>query len=387
MKGVRDIYLLMSHKSKHACSVDFWTEGAFSIASAWKLALYLRSRICPVISSKFLAATSLRRRRNLSTMAPPKYTNKKPLLTHFLCLPVLTTSSKPQLQESLSHFKQSLTQPAQCETSANEDAETNVSTTSVIIPQKAFRPLGVLHLTLGVMSLHSEERMNGAKSLLEGLDLSELLQESGGPSVESSHSQDHPNEDNISQTESDPLPLDPTGEAPTFLETLKRAVTPPLLSRSRRKTSDGPLLISLRGLQAFPKPSKATVLHCPPYDPTSRLYPFCMRLKQRFIDAGFIEPENRPLVLHATIVNTVYAKANRRNEKRRIGSITFDATEIMRIYNEKAGSEVGGAAGEFVWANDILIDRVRICEMGARPVEDSMLGQAYAVYAENVIRL
>ena len=98
-----------------------------------------------------------------------------------------------------------------------------------------------------------------------------------------------------------------------------------------------------------------------------------------------MEPETRPLVLHATIVNTVYAKKDRRHEKRRMGSISFDATEIMRTYNEKVGIEAGSAMGEFVWANDILIDRVRICEMGAKIVEDEKLGQEYAVFAEKII--
>jgi activating signal cointegrator complex subunit 1 len=104
-----------------------------------------------------------------------------------------------------------------------------------------------------------------------------------------------------------------------------------------------------------------------------------------FVEAGLMEPENRPLVLHATIVNTVYAKQDRRNEKRRMGSISFDVTDILRIYNEKGGIDRGGAMGEFVWANDILIDRVRICEMGAKAVYDTTLEQEYTVFAEKII--
>ena len=321
--------------------------------------------------------------RDLCSMAPSKYSNKKPPLTHFLCLPLLTTSSIPQLQESLAPFKQSVTRPARSETPATAEEEADASTATVVIPEKAFRPLGVLHLTLGVMSLRSEEKMNDAKGFLEGLNLSELLKQSESQSVDSIQGNHLPNESNNPQTEADPPPEDFGGRPPTLLETLKRAVTPPFLSRPT--TPARPLSISLRGLQAFPKPSEATVLHCPPHDPTSRLYPFCLKLKQRFIDAGFMDSENRPLVLHATIVNTVYAKTDRRHEKRRMGSITFDATEIMRTYNEKGGIEHGDAMGEFVWATDILIDRVRICKMGAKVVEDSALRQEYVVLAEKLV--
>ena len=306
-------------------------------------------------------------------MARRNYRNKKPPLTHFLCLPLLTTTSIPQLQESLSLFKQSVAHPAKSETPANEDAEATASTTKAVIPEKAFRPLGVLHLTLGVMSLCSEEKMNAAKDLLGSLNLSELLVESGSHPVDSSNGKDVMGLDSARS--------EPAGTAPAFLETLKHVVTSPSLP----KPSVEPLVISLQGLQAFPGPHKATVLHCPPHDQTSRLYPFCLKLKQIFTEAGFLEPETRPLVLHATIVNTVYVKKDHRHEKRRMGAISFDATEIMRTYNEKVGMESGNAAGEFVWANDILIDRVRICKMGAKRVEDEKLGQEYAVFAEKMI--
>jgi activating signal cointegrator complex subunit 1 len=316
-------------------------------------------------------------------MASRKYSNQKPPLTHFLCLPLLTTTSIPQLQESLSLFKQSVTHLAGSETPVNEDAEATASTTKALIPEKAFRPLGVLHLTLGVMSLRGEKKMNAAKDLLERLNLSKLLVESENHPAESNHGKDGSCVNHSAHMGLDSPPSECGGTAPAVLETLKRAVTPPPLSRPN--LSAEPLVISLQGLQAFPRPDKATVLHCPPRDQTSRLYPFCLKLKQIFTEAGLLEPETRPLVLHATIVNTVYAKNDRRYEKRRTSSISFNATEIMRTYNEKMGIEDGNAAGEFVWANDILIDRVRICEMGAKRVEDEKLGQEYAVFAEKII--
>jgi activating signal cointegrator complex subunit 1 len=382
MKGIPNVSLLMCHEIKSTSQVYF---GTAVIAPTSKSNSYSRSGIDLkiAINSVFGKKTLLGQRRDLCPMAGRKDGNKRPPLTHFLCLPLLTTASIPQLQESLSLFKQSVTHPAKSETPANEDAEATASTTKAVIPEKAFRPLGVLHLTLGVMSLHSEEKMNAAKDLLESLNLSELLVESGSHPEDSNHGKDVPRVNNIAQMGLDSPPSESAGPAPAFLQTLKRAVTPPSLSRP--KLSSEPLLISLQGLQAFPEPRKATVLHCPPHDQTSRLYPFCLKLKQIFIEAGFLEPETRPLVLHATIVNTVYAKKDRRHEKRRMGSISFDATEIMRTYNEKVGIEAGSATGGFVWANDILIDRVRICGMGAKIVEDENLGQEYAVFAEKMI--
>lgn len=322
-------------------------------------------------------------KRPIHAMATPKYSTKKPTLTHFLCFPLLTTTSIPQLQESLSNFRHTVSRPSRAETPAHEDAEVAGSSTDVVIPEKAFRALGVLHLTLGVMSLRTEEKLKDARDLLESLDLAQLLAESCQGLEDSSGARDAPTVDIREQSRVDTAPPDHGGPAVTVLETIQRAVMPPLLSRPRVPAE--PLVVSLQGLQAFPNPRKATVLHCPPQDPTARLYPFSLRLKQRFIDVGLMESENRPLVLHATIVNTVYAKKDRRHETRRTGTISFDATEIMRKYNEEGGFQQGSPSGAFVWAKDILIDRVRICEMGAKAVDDPTLQQEYTVFAEKTI--
>ena len=385
MKGIPNVSLLTCHEIKAASQVYFRTAAGSVIEPTSKSNSYSGSGIDLKITtnSVFGKKTLLAQRRDLCPMARRKYSNKRPPLTHFLCLPLLTTTSIPQLQESLSLFKQSVTRPAKSQIPANEDADATASTTKAVIPEKAFRPLGVLHLTLGVMSLRSGEKMNAAKDFLESLNLSELLVESGSHPVESNHGKDVSRVNNIAQMGLDSPQSESAGTAPACLETLKGVVTPPSLPRP--KLSVEPLVISLQGLQAFPGPHKATVLHCPPHDQTSRLYPFCSKLKQIFTEAGLLEPDTRPLVLHATIVNTVYAKKVRRYEKRRTDAISFDATEIMRTYNEKVGIETGSAAGEFVWANDILIDRVRICEMGAKLVEDEKLGQEYAVFAEKMI--
>jgi len=300
--------------------------------------------------------------------------SKRPPLTHFLCIPLLTPTSTPQLRETLSRFQESLSAPVKQITPPPGSGSTTASSRLPVIPEKAFRPLGVLHLTLGVMSLRNGEQLEAAKGFLASLDLTEILATSvqAPNTVESSTSSVDHNKSLVSE-----------GEAPGFLETLKRAVTPPSLTRP--SMAQQPLTISLQGLQGFPKDRKATVLHCPPHDPTSRLYPFCVKLRQEFVNAGFMQPETRKLVLHATIVNTVYAKKKREGEKRRMGSISFDATELLRVFNEDGGVADGDAVGEYIWADEILVDHVAICEMSAKRVEDRSLGQAYTVVAKKMI--
>ena len=63
----------------------------------------------------------------------------------------------------------------------------------------------------------------------------------------------------------------------------------------------------------------------------------------------------------------------------------FDATEVVRVHNEYRGVPGQIEKGPFIWAEEIEIDRVRICEMGARNVADVDLGQEYTVVAEKTI--
>jgi activating signal cointegrator complex subunit 1 len=177
-----------------------------------------------------------------------------------------------------------------------------------------------------------------------------------------------------------------TTTSPSPLQTLHRPISPPTIK------SDTPLAISLVGLSAFPDTRKATVLHAKPHDPSDRLYYFCLALRQNFIDAGFMAPEERPMVLHATLVNTVYSKnpRERRGETGRgIGRITMDARELARMLNGRVASEDKRVKRDevqpFVWAENVDIRCVRICKMGAKKVEDEELGMEYEVVAEKTI--
>jgi activating signal cointegrator complex subunit 1 len=141
------------------------------------------------------------------------------------------------------------------------------------------------------------------------------------------------------------------------------------------------------------------------------------------------KPKPRPLLLHATVVNTIYVRGrpNRqpnatssKKEKNKSRRIQFDARDLLARYrdyyvdeartvpraepttraegSETAEDEVdcGGVVSEtqekypFVWAKDIPIDSVCICEMGAKKLsldsEDAFLnkrlGEKYTVIAQ-----
>src|SRR5438874_5519918 len=103
-------------------------------------------------------------------MPPPKAP-----LTHFLCLPLATSTSTPHLSSSLQKFASSYSYPLP-PTSAPSHESTSTPSRDPGSPsppptlppapfgQKAVRPVGTLHLTLGVMNLQAPERVEAALS-------------------------------------------------------------------------------------------------------------------------------------------------------------------------------------------------------------------------------
>ncbi|EEQ88122.2 uncharacterized protein BDCG_03242 [Blastomyces dermatitidis ER-3] len=388
----------------------------------------------------------------------------KPRLTHFLCLPLVNSTSIPQLVSSLSEFRDSipLVPPP---VSARVAASAQLPDTP-LFPDGALRPLGTLHLTLGVMSLPTKERLEEALAFLQSLDLESMLRE-----AEIQARAAATREDSISNN------TPAVGSAPQ------------------------PLFINLISLHALPKAKAATILHAKPVDSTSRLYPLCVSLRNKFIEAGFIQQETikrsprsknkaseltgkdnagggsdsqgstgdhggnndnsgnvgaaslpvqgeataassdgkrvkpRPLLLHATIANTVYLPRRKQRGAKRKETLKFDARPLLVKFGdyvpptvdvdvsdhepaesqswnlsleveeveEKEKKEEGEREVEvkekdvqvqkerkapFVWAKDIPIDRVCICEMGAKPVPDDganggpLLGEAYVSVGE-----
>ncbi|KAF3220801.1 hypothetical protein TWF679_008991 [Orbilia oligospora] len=244
--------------------------------------------------------------------------------THFLCLPLHGNYYKTLPPAHLS-LKTALKQFTIDE--ANPESGLSESEEKFRIPPDAFRPFDTLHLTLGVMTLSTKEEVENAISTLKSLDLSQFL--------------------------------------------------PPAVSGGDKK-----LYVDLKGLQPFSN-SKSTITGCrvlflPPTDASSssqtRLLQFSEALRSHFLEKGILTPENRPLTLHATVINTVYCKRinpaldsrNTRNRDRgsrsnKVERVQFDASEVLERYKDH------------VWAAGVEIDRVQICRMGAKKGKEVVL--------------
>lgn len=207
---------------------------------------------------------------------PPK--DKKPQLTHFLCLPLVNSVSLSQLESSLATFRAAIpplpptvTQGTQHDAQGEAPVE---QAQSPLIPDGALRPLGTLHLTLGVMSLPTKERLEEALELFQSLDLAAMMHEAENKAQRSRLGRKERPEQMLSYNISD----DRIGPDPGPVN---------------RQQFPQPLNISLESLHALPRARSATVLHAVPVDPTSRLYPFCEMLRDKFLEAGFIVGENK----------------------------------------------------------------------------------------------
>lgn len=76
-------------------------------------------------------------------------------LTHFLCIPITTPQSRPQLQKTLHQF--------------SKDPCTSR------IPSGAYRPLQTLHIPIRTLSLQTQDRIEAACHHLRSLDIDGLL--------------------------------------------------------------------------------------------------------------------------------------------------------------------------------------------------------------------
>jgi activating signal cointegrator complex subunit 1 len=257
--------------------------------------------------------------------------------THFLCIPLVNAVSRAQLTESLGAFAADVTSP-----------------TSYGIPPDAVRPVGTLHLTLGVMSFPKDEGLDRVTELLRSLKLQDMLASAR------------------TQVATRRLP----GESEDTI-------------RDLGEQGSGPLTITLRGLASMQPPSKTAVLYAPPVDGMGVLQAFCEQVRTAFMTAELMQEEGRPLLLHATIVNTVYVKnrkpkpvsgeaeedGGRKPRKGRWGKraekLVIDARGILDRYEDQ------------VWLEGFNLERIAICRMGAKKVMiDGVEDQAYEEVAE-----
>ncbi|OJI98516.1 hypothetical protein ASPVEDRAFT_186021 [Aspergillus versicolor CBS 583.65] len=414
---------------------------------------------------------------NKQHMGQNKPKPKSPPLTHFLCLPLVNSISLPQLESSLASFKASIPPAFPSKSEQREQQQ------SALIPDAAIRPVGTLHLTLGVMSLPTPERLEEAMRFFHSLDLAALLRTAGENAAQKRL--------RVSTRKRDSTPIESIETSGDQQKTANMSTAPTdqsLASGSTEEPSQDdsgipqPFTISLESLHALPRARSAAVLHASPVDPTSRLYPFCEALRDKFLGAGFLQgeyksapkktpknqeseetpaepskettqrlnppvatapsksptserkdkPKPRPLLLHATVVNTIYIRGRKRKpgvqgKKARNDRYTFDARDILSHYknfysdsertiprsgegfiarrepdipdhgNDEPDTQENPAAKEnadaqsgkgepasaqlprnndtkeagypFVWARNFPVETVCICEMGAKNLD------------------
>ncbi|MCJ1381555.1 hypothetical protein MMC17_004666 [Xylographa soralifera] len=214
------------------------------------------------------------------------------------------------------------------------------------IPEKAIRPLGTLHLTVGVMSFQSRERLDAAVAFLQSFDVYGLLKRAAESAIEQSNN----------------CPASSRDGSHLINEVIKAP---------QGEGAVPPLVVSIKGLQPMHKPSSTSILYASPQDSSFRLQHFCLALQAAFTEAGFLMPETRSLLLHATIVNTIYAKEHRKRTaggghgKQEKGRGGIDATDVLEKF------------GETTWAEGMRLEKVAICEMGARKVDKEEGSEEY----------
>ena len=303
--------------------------------------------------------------------------------------------------------------------------------TSTAVHPKAIRPVGTLHLTLGVMSLNKEQ-LEEAVTLLRSVSLASLLESDQGEPLSSDGAESSGGEvtatvapgttTTITTTTRITVPsassasAETTGSALPVIETITETSTSVNPETSTSADHDlSPLTIDLKGLVSMHPPQRTSILYCAPTDPTNRLERVGLAAQALFRQHGFLVADDRPLKLHATIVNTIYAKGRNHHGRRgpptpssrTLASRPTTAAAASTTTNPFAGDD-GGKPDEdtnnnnnnisdrtfghgpnahaplrldarallerfqdFVWAEGVQLDRLAICEMGARKVVDA----------------
>lgn len=253
--------------------------------------------------------------------------------THFLCIPLVTSASRASLQDSIRAFR-------------NDILRNGIS-------EAAVRPIGSVHLTIGVMCLPTEDSLQDACQLLEGLDISTLLNGTFEGHVAINQS--------IGSAELSHAEEIPTEETP--LASLKASISPPDTGHQgpadhRVSETTKPLEVSLRSLYSMRDPLNTSILYAHPEDASGRLLPFCEKLHDVFKNAGILRNENRALKLHATVFNGQHARVRVPGKAGKV-PLSIDATALLKRWKDTS------------WTGSFELEKVAICRMRAEDVYDA----------------
>lgn len=224
----------------------------------------------------------------------------------------------------------------------------------------------MLHLTLGVMSLTTEDKKTAACELLKGEEVRRLVWKSAGFSYEgeegegsSTHQErlgldksEGPNLKAVLSTPQQHLDAEKSsGTAPSSHQQLLQHIDHVhgnQSSTSLPASSPSPYITSLTGLHTTRIHTSTSTLYASPSPPVSPLHTLCQSLRELFLHANLLVPESRPLLLHATVFNTLYcAKKPEKGKK-------INAKALMEKWEQEK------------WVGDMKVGRVAIWEMGAK---------------------
>lgn len=218
------------------------------------------------------------------------------------------------------------------------------------------------------MSLTTEDKKTAACELLKGEEVRRLVWKSAGFSYEgeegegSSTHQESPGLDksegpNLEAVLSTRQHLDAeksTGTALSSHQQLQHIdrVHGNQSSPSLPASSPSPYTTSLAGLHTTRIPTSTSTLYASPSPPVSPLHALCQSLRELFLHAKLLVPESRPLLLHATVFNTLYCAKKPEKGKR------INAKALMEKWEQGR------------WVGDMKAVRVAIWEMGAKVDEE-----------------
>ncbi|MCJ1425580.1 hypothetical protein MMC29_003480 [Sticta canariensis] len=117
-------------------------------------------------------------------------------------------------------------------------------------------------------------------------------------------------------------------------------------------------------------PSSTTVLYAMPEDPASRLHNLCTAIREIFESADLLVHEDRPLLLHATIINTISNRPQGHSGKKDESQVRGSNRRSNRRPKRIDATELIGKYAQFEWAKDFRVEMVSICKMGAEKIVD-----------------
>ncbi|KAL2149636.1 hypothetical protein VTH82DRAFT_8288 [Thermothelomyces myriococcoides] len=325
-------------------------------------------------------------------MPPTPGSKKKPAPTHFLCIPLTASpAARAQLAASLTAFR--------------DDVCASLAAGGFDVPFDAVRPVGTMHLTLGVMSFptpspsqpqpraHTDDADSGGGGGGGGGSGSkekegEEEEEEGGPkSTGLQRAREVLAGIELRSIWREVL-HGRQGDALRRLESMAQGRVGLVKKEEQEQgqEEDDRPRITLRGLASMQSADKAAVLYAPPVDQFGLLQAFCEKVRDVFKEAELMVDDGRPLLLHATVVNTIYVKGNQnggggggdrgkggrgRKGGKKWERLVFDARGIIDRYEDQ------------VWLENMPVDKVAICRMGAtKTMVNGAEDEAYEVEAE-----